>query len=113
MDEQLQDDWLDARLRDEAPYIDDAGFTALVVQQLPAGRRRSRSVRAAILLGITLLASVIAYLASGRGEFLKDGAAFLVAMPFAMVCVIAGCCALTVMAVSAYVAASKSRELRS
>ncbi len=55
MDEQLQEDWLDARLRDEARYIDDDGFTARVVQKLPgAGQSRTRS-RAVILLGITLL----------------------------------------------------------
>ena len=36
MDEQLQEDWLDRRLREEMPYIDDAGFTARVVQKLPA-----------------------------------------------------------------------------
>ena len=43
MAENLQDDSLDARLRDEAVYIDDAGFTARVVQQLPA-RRMAQSV---------------------------------------------------------------------
>ena len=43
MDEKLQEDWLDARLRDEAPYIDDAGFTARVVQKLPARPVAARS----------------------------------------------------------------------
>lgn len=113
MDEQLQDDWLDARLREESPYIDDAGFTASVVQQLPAGRRQSRSVRAAILMGVALLASVIAYLASGRGEFLANAAAFLVAMPLVTVCAIAGVCASAVLAISAYAAMTRARELRS
>ena len=36
MDNQFQEDWLDTRLREEAPYIDDDGFTAKVIQQLPA-----------------------------------------------------------------------------
>jgi hypothetical protein len=112
MDEQVQEDWLDAQLRDDAPYIDDAGFTAKVVQQLPAGRRHSRLARAVILLGVTLLACVAAYVVSGRGQFLGDAAAFLVAMPFATVCVIAALCAITVMGVSAYAAMSKARELR-
>src|SRR4051812_15962816 len=113
MNDELQDDWLDARLREEAPYIDDAGFTASVVHQLPAGRRHSRQFRVAILMAVTLLASVIAYLASGRGAFLEDAAAFLVAMPLVTVCAIAGICAISVLGVSTYAAMTKSRELRS
>lgn len=113
MDEQLQEDWLDARLRDEAPYIDDAGFTSSVVQKLPAGRRSSRSVRGVILIAVTIVACVVAYVVSGRGEFLASFAAFLLAMPLATVCAIAGFCAITVMAVSAYAALAKARELQS
>ena len=30
-----QEDWLDRELREAAPYIDDEGFTARVLQQLP------------------------------------------------------------------------------
>jgi hypothetical protein len=71
MDENLQEDWLDARLRDEATYVDDGGFTARVVQKLPA--RPARHVfRAVILLGLTLAASVIAYLVSGGGWFIAE-----------------------------------------
>ena len=58
MDEQLQEDWLDRRLREEMPYIDDAGFTARVVQKLPAPVSR-QSWRAVILISVTLLASVV------------------------------------------------------
>jgi hypothetical protein len=72
MDEKLQEDWLDARLRDEAAYIDDAGFTAGVVQKLPA-RRVRHTLRALILLGVTLLASTVAYLFSGGGWFIAEG----------------------------------------
>jgi len=71
MAENLQDDSLDARLRDEAVYIDDAGFTARVVQKLPA-RRVRYSLRAAILLGLTAVASVIAYVLSGGGWFIAE-----------------------------------------
>ncbi len=112
MDEQPQEDWLDARLREEAPYTDDAGFTARVVQQLPAGGRRSRVVRGSVLLGVTFFACLAAYLVSGRGQFLADAAIFLIAMPLLTVCTIAGICAITVMGVSAYAAMSKARELR-
>ncbi len=64
MDENSQEDLLDARLRDEAAYIDDAGFTARVVRKLPA-RPVRHWLRALILLGVTLVASVIAYFLSG------------------------------------------------
>jgi hypothetical protein len=60
MEENLQEDWLDAQLRDESPYIDDAGFTSKVVQKLPTRTVRHRT-RAAILIGLTLLASVVVY----------------------------------------------------
>lgn len=113
MEEQLENDWLDARLREEAPYIDDAGFTSAVVQKLPAGRRQSRSARALILICVSLVASVIAYFVSDGGEFLGNAAAFLVAMPLVTLCAVAGICASAVLLVSAYAAASKARELRS
>lgn len=111
MDEQLQDDWLDAKLRDEAPYIDDDGFTASVVQQLP-GPGHSRRMRNVILFGITIIASMLAYLISGRGTFLADAAAFLVAMPLVTVCAIAGTSALIVMIIGMSAAMSKARELQ-
>ena len=109
MDEQLQEDWLDAKLREEAPYIDDDGFTARVMQQLPAAAG-SRSERHVILVGVAIIASLVAYLASGGGTFLADAAAFLVAMPLVTVCAIAGISALIVMVLGASAAMSKSRE---
>ena len=80
MDENLQEDWLDARLRDEAAYIDDGGFTSRVVQKLPA-RPVRHMVRAAILLGVTLVASIIAYLVSGGGWFIAEGVARFALLP--------------------------------
>ncbi len=107
IDGQLQADWLDAKLRDEMPYIDDAGFTARLVKQLPVQRRASRSLRSAIIIGVTLLACVIAYFLTGGGETFADSAAFLVAMPFVTVCVIAGCCALLVTVLGAFAAITR------
>jgi hypothetical protein len=80
MDENRQEDLLDARLRDEAAYIDDAGFTARVVQKLPA-RPVRHWLRAMILLGVTLAASAIAYLVSGDGWFVAEGVARLALLP--------------------------------
>lgn len=71
MDENHQEDWLDARLRDETAYIDDAGFTSSVVKRLPA-RRVRRPFRAVFLIGVTLLASAIAYVLSGGGWFIAE-----------------------------------------
>lgn len=109
MNEQLQEDWLVARLRDEARYIDDNGFTARVVQQLPQ-RRSAPSLRAVILLGVTLIGCILAYLVSGRGTFLAHTAEFLVALPIVTVCGIAGACALLVTVVGASAAVSKARS---
>ena len=81
MDENLQEDWLDARLRDEAAYIDDGGFTAGVVQKLPARRRVRHAVRAMILLGGTLAASIIAYLLSDGGWFIAEEVIRLARLP--------------------------------
>ena len=84
MDENLQEDWLDARLRDEAAYVDDGGFTAHVVQKLPAHRVR-HSLRAVILLGGTLLASVITYLLSGGGWFIAEGVTRFALLPLPVI----------------------------
>ena len=111
MDEQLQEDWLDRRLREEMTYIDDAGFTARVVQKLPAALPR-RSYRAAILIGITFLASVIAYFISDGGRFLVVEAYRLATMPMIFVSLLAICTSLLVTAVAAGAAWSNVREQR-
>ena len=109
MNEQLTEDWLDAKLREEAPYIDDDGFTARLVQQLPVRRRQPRHLRAAILLGATLVASIIAYLISGGGAFFANAAEFMVAMPFLTICGIALLCGLLITAAGASAAFLKAR----
>jgi hypothetical protein len=80
MDENLQEDWLDARLRDEAAYVDDGGFTARVVQKLPS-RPVRHVLRAVILLGVTLVASTIAYLLSDGGWFIAEEVTRLSRLP--------------------------------
>jgi hypothetical protein len=64
-------DWLDRRLRDDAAYIDDCGFTAAVVQKLPV-RRTRRSLRATILIAAAVLASALTYVLSGGGSFIFE-----------------------------------------
>ena len=109
MDEQFQEDWLDARLREEAPYIDDAGFTAQLVQKLPAQRAARSSFRGAILLCLTLLACVVTYLVSDGGHFLISAVNDLAAMPLWMVYIVAIGCGIVVTAVAAGAAYSQAR----
>ena len=107
MDEKLQEDWLDARLRDEAVYIDDAGFTSGVVQKLPA-RRVRRSFRAFILLGITLAACVTAYLFTGGPWFIAEGVTNMAMMPVTYIWLSAAAATLLVMAGGLVFALSKT-----
>jgi hypothetical protein len=108
MDEKLQEDWLDARLGDEAPYIDDAGFTSRVVQKLPA-RQVRRSYRALILIGIALAACFAAYRLSGGSGLLIEGITYVAMMPVTMMWICAGAAAVLVMAGSLAAAYSRSR----
>lgn len=108
MEEKLQEDWLDARLRDEAAYIDDAGFTSNVVQKLPA-RRVRRSYRAAILIGVTLAASVVAYLLSGGSWFIAEGVTNMSMMPLTFIWLSAAATTVVVMAGGLALALSKTR----
>ena len=65
-------DLLDARLRDEMPYIDDAGFTTRVMKQLPRRHLSWSTQRALIIFAATIVSVVIAYFASGEGMFVQD-----------------------------------------
>ncbi len=113
MDAQLQDeDWLDAKLRDEMPYIDDDGFTSRVSQQLPV-RRRSTKMRSAILLSMSVFAAVIAYIVAGGSSFALDVVGWFAVKPLAALYVITIACGLLVTAVALFFAVSRSRKLRS
>ena len=83
MEENLQEDWLDAQLRDESPYIDDAGFTSKVVQKLPA-RPVGYSLRAAILIGLTVLASIVVFF-SGVGWFIAEAVTKFALLPLPVI----------------------------
>ena len=106
MDENLQEDSLDARLRDEAAYIDDGGFTALVVQKLPV-RRMRHTLRAVILLGVTLLALAMAYVLSGGGWFIAEGVTRFSLLPLPVIWLCAAGATVLVMAGGLAAAMSK------
>jgi hypothetical protein len=110
MDQQLEEDWLDTRLREEMPYINDDGFTARVVQKLPA--QRPRSFRAAILVSLTIIASIVAYVLSDGGRFLVVEAYRLLSMPVVFVSVLAILLSLVMTAIATSVALSNIRQQR-
>jgi hypothetical protein len=109
MEQVNQEDWLDRKLREAAPYIDDEGFTARVLQQLPPPRRGRDLLRAAILLGMTFLASVLAYLVSGGGRFVSATLERLAALPALWVFVLALASGLVIAAAGATAAISRRR----
>jgi hypothetical protein len=105
-----QEDWLDRELREAATYIDDEGFTARVLQQLPSPRRGHDLLRAGILLGMTLLASVLAYVVSGGGRFVSVTLERLAALPALWVFMLALASGLVIAAGGATAAISRSRD---
>ena len=106
-----QEDWLDRELREAAPYIEDGGFTVRVLQQLPPPRRGHDVLRAAILLGMTFLASVLAYVISGGGRFVGVTIERLAALPALWVFGLALASGLVISAFGATAALSKGRAL--
>jgi hypothetical protein len=109
MEKNLQEDWLDVRLREDTSYIDDAGFTARIVQRLPT-RRVRRSYRAMILLGVTLVACIAAYFLSGGSWFIAEEVTNLAMMPITLIWLFAAAAAFVVMAGGLAAALSRSRS---
>jgi len=113
MEEMNQEDWLDRQLRDAAPYIEDSGFTVRVLQQLPAPRRRGQSLRPAILIGMSLLASALAYVLSDGGRFVVVGMARLTVLPSLWLFLLALGSGILVMAGGLIAAMSKTSDPQS
>jgi hypothetical protein len=113
MNEQLQEDWLDAKLRDDMPYIDDDGFTSRVSQQLPVRRRKTSPARSAVLLVVSLMAVVVAFAVAGGTGFLLDVVGWFAVMPSSLLFAVVIGCGLLVTALGLYAAINRSRKLRS
>src|SRR4029453_14288132 len=112
MKQMNQEGWLERELREAAAYIDDEGFTARVLQQLPLPRRRHDLLRAVILLGMAFLASVLAYVVSGGGRFVSVTLERLAALPALWVFVLALASGLVIAAAGAVAAISKGQPLQ-
>ena len=113
MNEISREDPVDRQLREAALYIDDNGFTARVLQQLPAPRRPRRSLRGAILLAATLLASALAYLASDGGRFVVVAMERLATLSALWLFALAFGSGILVMTAGAIAAIAKASELQS
>ncbi|PYK06619.1 MAG: hypothetical protein DME66_03965 [Verrucomicrobia bacterium] len=113
MNEISHEDPVDQQLREAAPYIDDNGFTAGVLRQLPAPRRSPRSLRGAILLAATLLASALAYLASDGGRFVVVAMERLATLPALWLFALAFGSGILVMIAGVIAAIAKASELQS
>lgn len=101
------DDLLDARLRDEVSYIDDAGFTARVVQKLPAQRRSQRSV---VILLAAIVSVVVAFFASGEGDFVRESMNFATKFSTVQLMLAAVVCGVVSTAVAMWAALSRARD---
>jgi hypothetical protein len=111
MNEKAHEDWLDRQLRETVPYIDDAGFTARVMQQLPRHQRHFQSLRAAILLVTAILASGLSFVLSGNGRFISADIERIATLPMLWIFVIALSCGILLGGVGLIAAISKTREL--
>lgn len=112
MEEMIQEDALDRQLHEAAPYIDDAGFTARVMSNLPARRRESRSFRGIILVGITALGSAIAFTLSDGGRFVNEAVVRLSMLPLSMLLLFTFGCGLVVGACAVIWAIRRTPEVR-
>ncbi|MEY2493492.1 MAG: hypothetical protein QOH24_2443 [Verrucomicrobiota bacterium] len=104
----LPEDWLDARLREEAPYIDDAGFTSRVMKQLPA-RGSLRTQRAIIIFLAAIFSVVLAYFASGEGWFVRQAVARALTLSPLLVLGSAAACGLLLSAAGLWAALVRER----
>ena len=104
------DNLLDARLRDETPYIDDAGFTARVMQQLPRRRFSWSTQRAFIIFVATIVSVVIAYFASGEGMFVHDAFARISRLQQLQLFLVIVGCGITMTIAGLWVALARRHE---
>lgn len=112
MDEVNTEDWLDRQLREAKPYIDDNGFAARVMKQLPAPRAQRRSLRAVILLGSTILASGLSFFLSGDARFIVVNLEKMATLPMLWIFTLALSCGLLVTGAGLVAALSRTRDVQ-
>ena len=113
MNEPIEQDWLDRKLQEAVAYIEDDGFTARVLQQLPASREAGQFLRPLILVGMSALASALTYVLSDGGRFILVEMFKLTTIPTLWVVVFALASGMLVMAGGIFAAMSKSSHIQS
>jgi len=107
----IDDETLDRQLRESMPYIDDNGFTAHVMASLPVSRREAGWLRAAILIGLALIGTGVAYLV-GAGHVVRQGVVELANLPIWLLLVFAFGCGLVMGAFAVIFAIRKTPEVQ-
>jgi hypothetical protein len=105
------DELLDARLREELPYIDDNGFTARVMRQLPRRRFSLQTQRAMIVFVTSIVGVIVAYFASGEGMFVQQALARLAHLPPLQLLFLTLASTMMIMLAGIYAALARAREL--
>jgi hypothetical protein len=113
MNEPMEQDWLDRKLQEAAPYIEDDGFTARVLQLLPPRERRTEFLRPFILVSMSALASALTYVLSDGGRFLVVEMFKVTTIPTLWVVVFALASGMLVMAGGIFAAMSKTSNFQS
>jgi Domain of unknown function (DUF5056) len=104
------DELLDARLREEASYIDDDGFTARVMQQLPSRPRSIQTQRSLVILGAAILSVIVAYFASGEGMFVHQTFARLTLLPPLQLLILFVICGIAMLGSGVWAALARVRD---
>jgi len=113
MREEMEQDWLDRELKEAAPYIEDGGFTARVLKQLPAPQLRWQFLRPLILVGMSALASALTYVLSDGGRFLVVEMFKITTIPTLWVVAFALASGMLVMAGGIFAAMSEANHIQS
>jgi len=110
---EMEQDWLDKKLQEAAPYIEDDGFTARVLRQLPAPQVRFQFLRPFILVAASALASALTYVLSDGGRFIIVEMFKVTTIPTVWVVGFALASGMLVMAGGIAAAMSKSGQIQS
>src|SRR5438874_2420593 len=113
MSEETDQDWLDRKLQEAAPYIEDDGFTARVLRQLPQPVQRWQFLRPFILVGMSAFASALTYVLSDGGRFLIVEMFKVTTIPTVWVVAFALASGMLVMAGGIVAAMSKTAQFQS
>jgi len=112
MNGEFSDEWLDRKLQEATPYIEDDGFTARVLQQLPQPIRRMEFLRSFILVAMSALASALTYVLSDVGRFILVEMFRLTTIPTIWVVAFAMASGMLVMAGGIFAAMHRTNQLR-